>query len=147
MTRDDIVKAARTWLGTPFRHQGRLKGQAGDCAGLLIGAAHEVGYAPEFDITGYGREPVPEKMRELLDQYFDPIRMDEIGPIDVLWMLLGGSKPSHVGIVASAADGALTVIHLSERIAGGRCVEHRLNDMWRARIVRAYRFRGLEVEK
>jgi len=145
MTRDDIVKAARTWLGTPFGHQGRIKGIAGDCAGLLIGVGREIGYfAPDFNVTGYGREPVPEKMGALGDQYFDRLAIAEIQPGDIVWMILGGSNPRHIGIVATAPDGALTVIHLSERIAGGRCVEHRFNDMWRARIVRAYRFRGIE---
>ncbi len=35
----DVVRTARTWLGTPYHHQGRLKGVGVDCAGLLIGVA------------------------------------------------------------------------------------------------------------
>ena len=38
-TVDDVVKEARTWIGTPFVHQGRTKGLACDCLGLMIGVA------------------------------------------------------------------------------------------------------------
>ncbi len=43
-----ITTEALTWVGTPYRHQGRRKGVGCDCLGLLIGVWCEVyGAAPE----------------------------------------------------------------------------------------------------
>ena len=48
MSRPDIVEAARGWLGTPYRHQGSLKGWGADCLGLVRGVWRErVGPEPE----------------------------------------------------------------------------------------------------
>jgi cell wall-associated NlpC family hydrolase len=42
-TRDDIVRQARTWIGTPFHHQARLKSKGCDCLGLIVGVVDELG--------------------------------------------------------------------------------------------------------
>ncbi|RJG45888.1 NlpC/P60 family protein [Mesorhizobium sp. DCY119] len=42
-----ILAEARSWLGTPYRHQGRRKGVGCDCLGLVLGVWREI----------YGREP------------------------------------------------------------------------------------------
>ncbi|MEP9397204.1 NlpC/P60 family protein [Mesorhizobium sp. KR2-14] len=42
-----IVAEAMSWLGTPYRHQGRRKGVGCDCLGLVLGVWRAV----------YGREP------------------------------------------------------------------------------------------
>ena len=42
-SRLEVVCEARTWLGTPFHHQARAKGEACDCAGLVIGVARALG--------------------------------------------------------------------------------------------------------
>ena len=44
---EDIVTAARGWLGTPYRHQGAARGAGCDCLGLIRGVWREV----------YGQEP------------------------------------------------------------------------------------------
>ena len=42
-TRREIIMAARAWIGTPYKHQGR--GRAGlDCVGLMIEVGDAVGY-------------------------------------------------------------------------------------------------------
>ena len=38
-----IVTQARTWIGTPFHHQARLKGKGCDCLGLIVGVVDELG--------------------------------------------------------------------------------------------------------
>ena len=48
VTQEDIINQARTWLGTKYHHQGRLKkssrGDGGvDCIGLVIGIIDELG--------------------------------------------------------------------------------------------------------
>jgi cell wall-associated NlpC family hydrolase len=52
----EIVAAARSWLGTPWRHQGRLKGIAVDCGGLIIGVGRELRLL-DFGTRAYGRIP------------------------------------------------------------------------------------------
>ena len=47
-TPDEIVTAARTWLGTPYRHQAATLGAGCDCLGLLRGVWR----------TLYGTEPL-----------------------------------------------------------------------------------------
>jgi cell wall-associated NlpC family hydrolase len=56
--RSAIVTAARSWLGTPYRHQHRERGVGVDCAGLVIGVARQLGIVPaDFDVNGYSRQP------------------------------------------------------------------------------------------
>lgn len=46
---DQVLTAARTWIGTPYRHQGRRKHVGCDCLGLLLGVWQEVyGSLPEL---------------------------------------------------------------------------------------------------
>lgn len=46
--REDIVAAARGWVGTPYQHQASLKGAGCDCLGLLRGVWRELfGDEPE----------------------------------------------------------------------------------------------------
>ena len=42
MRRDEIVAAARSWLGTPYRHQASRKGAGCDCLGLVRGVWREL---------------------------------------------------------------------------------------------------------
>ena len=37
-----IIKAAETWIGTPFAHQARIKHVGCDCLGLIMGIANEL---------------------------------------------------------------------------------------------------------
>jgi len=48
ITRQMIVDEALTWEGTPYAHQGRLKGIGCDCVGLVLGVLQNVGvFSPE----------------------------------------------------------------------------------------------------
>ena len=45
---EQIVAAARGWIGTPYLHQASLKGAGCDCVGLLRGVWREIiGAEPE----------------------------------------------------------------------------------------------------
>ncbi len=46
--RHELIAEARTWLGTPYHHKGRVKGVGVDCGGLL----YEV-YATQFQLRPY----------------------------------------------------------------------------------------------
>ena len=48
ITRAKIVAAARGWIGTPYQHQGSLRGVGCDCLGLVRGVWRElIGAEPE----------------------------------------------------------------------------------------------------
>lgn len=130
----DIVTEARTWVGTPFHHQARLKGVGVDCAGVVIGVAHALGLS-DFDTTCYGREPHRGQLRALLDEHMDKVA--EPQPGDVLVMVFD-IEEQHLAILTDSN----TLIHAYEKV--GKCVEHRYSDVWAARTRAAYRYRGLD---
>lgn len=137
MTADDIVEAARSCIGSPFRHQGRIKGKALDCAGLAVTVAHDLGveYA---DFQGYGREPFDGQLEKAMDAQPGLVRVADKTDLqvgDILLMRFSGN-PQHVAIFTGQS-----IIHSYENV--GMCCEHRLSSVWQARIVRVYRFKDL----
>ena len=134
MTADDILIAARSFLGTPFRHQGRIPGLALDCAGLVVSVAKEIG-ADYIDRPGYSRNPSGGLLESALDDQPCLERVTDRQPGDVLLMRFSG-EPQHLAICAGD-----TIIHSYEAV--GKVCEHRLASVWAARIVRVYRFKGL----
>lgn len=75
-----IVAEARSWIGTPFAHQGRKKGQGVDCLGLLIGVAAALRLRGcdgkllvSRDSLAYGHYPDEVALREGLGRVLIPI--------------------------------------------------------------------------
>ncbi len=139
VTRADVIAEARSWIGTPFKHQGRLKGVGVDCGGLLICVGKALGVS-DFDTTGYARVPYGRQLMVHCDEHLTRIGRDEFGPGDVL-VMRWRRVPQHVAIVA---DGGFpcSIIHAFDQV--GRVVEHRLDETWAARIMQAYRVPGVE---
>lgn len=54
MIREQIVASARSIIGTPYVHQGRVKGVGVDCVGTILIVAKELNLT-QFEISGYGR--------------------------------------------------------------------------------------------
>ena len=135
--RQDVVSAARRWLDTPWRHQGRMIGHACDCAGLVIGVATELGLI-DFDVRNYPRRPDGKTLRALCDEHMRRIKSYDIG--DVLLMEFGAA-PQHLGIVGDYPDGGESLIHAYAQAR--RVVEHRIESVWQRRVVSAYRLPGV----
>lgn len=136
-TRAEVAAAARGYVGTPFHHQGRLKGVGIDCAGLVVGVAHELGLSA-FDYTEYAHRPHASLLERLLDANMD--RVSAWGAGDVLLLAFDGD-PQHLAVVTELAAGP-GIVHAYAPMR--RCVEHRLDGVWRARIRGAFRFRGVD---
>ena len=135
-TRTEVILEARSWLRTPWRHQGRRKGLGCDCIGHIICTAKACGLLPaEFDVQGYSPFPDPPKMRKYLSEFLDPVRGADKRGGDVLW-LMPRHVPQHLAIYTFDD----TIIHAIDRQRGVR--EHRLENWWK--IVAVYRFRGLD---
>lgn len=55
-TRAVVLAEARSWLGTPYHHQGRIKGAGVDCAMILVDIYHTCGLIPDIDPKPYPRD-------------------------------------------------------------------------------------------
>lgn len=51
--REQIAAEAATWLGTPYHHQGCVKGVGVDCGMILVAVYHAVGLIPAIDPRPY----------------------------------------------------------------------------------------------
>jgi len=125
----DLVLAAREYLGTPFKHQGR-KATGLDCGGLFLLAAADIGIHLE-DVMGYARMPDGITMKYEFDRQLKKIKLTEAKEGDVYTMAFF-KHPQHVAIITD-----IGIIHAFE--GSGHVVEHVLDDRWRARIRGAYR--------
>lgn len=137
-----IVEFARECAGTPFKHQGRVKGLGMDCAGLLAYALERAGLA-YLDENGYGRNPFDGMLERALDAQpsMSQVPLADAQAGDILLMRIK-SAPQHIGIHAGLIAGHPYIIHASEQHGG--VVTHRLDDMWGGRVLRVYRLRKNE---
>ncbi|WP_010486948.1 C40 family peptidase [Pseudomonas sp. S9] len=136
MTGADVVSAAMDLLKVPFRHQGRNK-LGVDCAGVLVHCFQALGL-PHFDTQGYPRTPYDGTLEKILDAQpsLKRIPVSEAREGDVLVMRIR-KEPQHIAIHAGMHHGAAYIIHSSEQY--GVVVMHRADELWRARVIRAYR--------
>lgn len=141
MTADDVIAAARECLGTPFRHQARVIGLGMDCAGVLVHCFQRLGL-PFSDEMGYPRNPYDGQLDKILaaQPSLRAVPKSEMRAGDVLSMRIK-SAPQHIAIHAGQVRGHDYIIHSSSEC--GKVAEHRLCDVWGARVMHVYRFEGL----
>lgn len=139
-TRKQIVAVARTFLRTPWHHQGRAKGAGIDCLGLLACTAAECGL-PVIDRSDYGEEPVPAELIAGLATNLERIDVSDAREADVLcFWIAAEDRPQHLALVTDVG-----MLHAWRE--GAKVVhEHGITQGWRARIHSAWRYRGLEEE-
>lgn len=140
-TRDALVAESRTWIGTKFVHQGRLKGVGVDCIGLIAQTAQATGVL-DVDETNYGRTPDPARMRKALMTHLDPVAFKDLLPGDILWFRVI-RQPQHVGLVTQVVP-KLRMVHAYSRRTLNECVEQDVDGFWRSRVVGCFRFRGID---
>lgn len=135
---EEIVQEARQWLGTPFRHRGRLKGVGVDCIGLAVGVARALGM-PVTDRLGYPRRPDAETLRAGLSGQLERLDPDQAIPGDLLRLSVNG-KATHVGILSRLPDGRPGLIHAYAPCR--KVVEHGWDGRWPGPAVDAWRWGG-----
>lgn len=134
-TRDDIVAAARTFLGTPYQHQGRRPGVALDCLGIITCTADLLGHDDIEDVPDYRMNPDHERLlaecaRQLVEIPVELMREGDIA-------LFGFARrriPQHFAILSSRS----TMIHAHRDT--GYVLESSIDTYWTERLVCAYRF-------
>lgn len=131
-----ITDEAQTWLGTPYHHQGRVKGKGVDCGMLLCEVYQAVGLIPFIDPRPYPSDwhlhQMEQKYLAWVSEYADKVEQPQAGDI-VLYHF--GKCISHAGIVIEwpmiihAYNGQGCV--LSDGTKGKLC--SRLAGFWRVR--------------
>lgn len=140
MMRAEIVAAARSWIGTPYRHQASLKGVGCDCLGLLRGIWRDLfGAEPEAP-PPYGRDPASggEALLGAASRHLLPIDGARFGPGDVLLFRWRDRLPITHCAVASC-PGAM--IHAHE---GAAVAEVAIAPWWGRHLAAAFRFPGID---
>ncbi len=140
--RNKIVEEARKFKGVPFKHQGRSRKQGIDCVGMLIILGEENGFYKEsLENNRYSKNPEVFKIKETLDEILVPIDKDKFKEGDILLFRIP-FHPQHVGIVTDYSDQSYGIVQAYQTI--GKVVEHRLDQKWIDRIVKAYQVPGVE---
>jgi NlpC/P60 family putative phage cell wall peptidase len=138
-----VIAEARSWIDTPFQHGQSCKGAGCDCIGYIAGVDTNVGlpegaaFLNDSRYKGYGRTPNPALLLQACDDYMDRIDIKDAGLADVLVFRLAG-QPHHFGIVSS-----LDPMYIVHSIANKKVARNRVDEKWNARIMRAYRLRGV----
>jgi cell wall-associated NlpC family hydrolase len=129
----EVIACARSWVGVPFRHQGRTRDGV-DCIGLVVAVARELQLLdPGVDRTDYGRLPMSGELERAIAQHCTRVAAAEPGALLVVrW----NREPTHVALCAGE-----TMIHALGSL--GRVVEHGLRGKWPERVSATYRLPGV----
>lgn len=139
---DRIVEAARSWLGTPYRHQASLKGVGTDCLGLIRGVWREV-IGPEPEAPGaytpdWAEATGEERLFQAALRHMQPITPDEALPGDMLlFRMLAHGPAKHAAILIKGPVSGGTIAHA---YSGHDVCETQLTDAWLEKLTAVFRF-------
>lgn len=138
-TKEDVIAAARTWLGTRWVHQGR--GIPGlDCAGLVV-KVHETLGLPVEDRQGYRRTPNAIEFLEHIRKQTTPTPSPEPGCIAVF---KEDRFACHVGFVGwHPTYDCLSIIHA--HALHKQVVEEPFTEHWLKVLVECRNIIGLKT--
>ena len=136
-----LVSAARSYMGTRFRHRGRNR-KGIDCAGLIWATYLDCGVTlPDYRL--YGEEPEDDGLVTHIVAALGepvlvaPVREQDLQVGDVL-VLRYEVEPHHVALVTPYPfPGALAVIHADGH--NKKVIEHRLSPDMVRRITHVFR--------
>lgn len=136
---DAIVACARGWLGTPYHHQGSVRGAGCDCLGLIRGVWRAL-YGPEPEVLppysrDWGNATGSETLLSAACRHLIPLRcVTDARSGDVLvFRMRDHGVAKHAGILLDGDH----MIHSQEGLG---VVEVPLGRWWRRRAVAAFRF-------
>ncbi|SPH17631.1 hypothetical protein DEA8626_01155 [Defluviimonas aquaemixtae] len=136
------VKIARSWIGTPYRHQASSQGAGADCLGLLRGVWRGLYGAEPEAVPAYTRDwSEPEGTERLWAaatrhlRECDPEDSPHAGEV-LLFRMRAGSVAKHLGLVGETGSRA-TFIHA---YSGHGVVESPFSAPWQRRVVARFEF-------
>lgn len=141
-SRDAVVAAARTWIGTPYHHQASLKRVGTDCLGLIRGVWRDLYGEEAEEAPGYSRDWGEASGEETLiaaaARHLVTKDISLRAPGDVLvFRMRPGAIAKHAAILATPT----TMIHaMEDRLTA----EIPFGAWWRRRLAAVYSFPGTE---
>jgi len=142
----EVVKEARRWVGTPWRHEGRTIRKGVDCAGLIICTAANLDLV-HVTITGYSLYPDGHTMEDYCRAHLIHVPLlTEMQYGDVV--ILGDLQwPHHLAIIGDKGY-PFSIIHAHNNPTAKKnkkkVVEHRLDSKWMSKVKSCYRYPGVE---
>ena len=138
LQRAAIVAEARSWLGTPYRHQASLKGVGADCLGLVRGVWRAL-QGPEPEAAGpysadWAEVGGRERLAEAARRHLLEVRPEAMRSGDVLLFRWRAHLPAKHAAILS---GPTTMIHAHD---GARVCEVHFTGWWQRRLAYVFRF-------
>ena len=141
LTSEDVVAAARSWIGTPYLHQASMRGAGCDCLGLVRGVWREL-IGPEPEYAGdyspdWAEASGVERLAEAGDRHFRRVGIAALKAGHILLFRWRDTTPAkHLAIATSPAS----MIHAHD---GAAVCEVAITPWWRRRIAYVLRFRAI----
>ncbi len=146
---EQIIIQARTWLGTAYHHQGRLKksdhGPGGvDCLGLVVGVIAELGIQDghgnplkDADELNYSMYPEGNRLITSISKHLESVPLEERRIGDLL-LFKTFQEPQHIGLLSEYPIGGSGLIHCTS--TAGKVVEQPLSATWIKMMTHVFRF-------
>jgi hypothetical protein len=137
-----IVLEAREWIGTRFKHQGRVKKTDNhdggcDCLGVIVNLGLRTKYGDllyNYDQKTYPRMNNSNILLNNLDSLLEKVEFKNIQPGDLILLRIN-NWPQHLALISSINP--IKIIH--SYIQAKKVVEHHLPEKWKNRIIAIYR--------
>ena len=144
--KEELIKSLLTFIDTPYKHQGRLKGVGIDCAGLIVEVIKEVGLDASFDLKGYDRIPDGQTLSKLCHTYgtIKEIKNNNYFFDDgdvLLFNFLG--NPQHLGFYYKL-NNLDYFIHAYGEASINKVIIQRLDTKWKQRLNGVFKIKGVE---
>lgn len=120
----NFINEAKSWIGTPYKDMGIVKGFGADCAGFIIGTFLNCGINYPFSEIG---------LEQSLNQYFIQVQTPQIG--DILLFQSSNNDKKHLAVLIENN-------HLIHAHWDAGIVENTFGNWFKNRLIAAYRFIG-----
>ena len=140
MSKQNIEKIINSYLGTAFKHQGRVKKNAQnnggvDCLGLIVLVLQELGVKIE-DYKNYSTFPDGLLLKAELEKLLIKTSKEELIVGDILLFRIK-NNPQHLAIVSKTEGGKVFFTHAYQ--PENKVVENSLDAVWRNRLAGSYK--------
>lgn len=143
VSRAAIIAEARSWIGTPYRHQASVKAVAADCLGFVRGIWRAFYGAEPTKVPPYAADWAEgghiETLYQAASAWLFEVPIGAMQPGDVLLFRWRPNLPmKHCAVLVTPRR----IVHAYQ--AAGKVAEGNLQAQWDKRIAAAFSFPGLD---